>query len=188
MEIDEKRRLEVLDRSGSTLRSFNLGNQGNLDVLLSNDHHHKALLLKVPKEYDLVSSWKQEGIIFTRVCIWKSSWNLIKVKDNRFQNGAASCLSMYSWTCVHFEIDYSLGTFSFLSYVLVAYTLHPNVNVSMILQMYLIYITSDLTPIMFIFPLWPPLVHPGAVFWWREQTYSICQASVPGSDRQRAGD
>ncbi|XP_053175774.1 dual oxidase 1 [Scomber japonicus] len=61
VEIDEKRRLEVLDRSGSTLRSFNLGNQGNLDVLLSNDHHHKALLLKVPKEYDLVLFFDDES-------------------------------------------------------------------------------------------------------------------------------
>ncbi|XP_062276975.1 dual oxidase 1 [Scomber scombrus] len=59
--IDEKRRLEVLDRSGSPLRSLNLGNQGNLDVLLSNDCHHKALLLKVPKEYDLVLFFDDES-------------------------------------------------------------------------------------------------------------------------------
>lgn len=53
----EKRRLQVFDRSGSIHRSLNLGNQDCLDVLLANDRHNKALMLKVPKEYDLVSSW-----------------------------------------------------------------------------------------------------------------------------------
>ncbi|XP_037833973.1 dual oxidase 1 [Kryptolebias marmoratus] len=50
----EKRRLQVFDRSGPSHRRLNLGNQDRIDVLLSNDRHHKALLLKVPKEYDLV--------------------------------------------------------------------------------------------------------------------------------------
>ncbi|XP_037539498.1 dual oxidase 1 [Nematolebias whitei] len=50
----EKRRLQVFDRSGPSHRCLNLGNQDYIDVLLSNDRYHKALLLKVPKEYDLV--------------------------------------------------------------------------------------------------------------------------------------
>ncbi|XP_013876952.1 dual oxidase 1 [Austrofundulus limnaeus] len=50
----EKRRLQVFDRSGPSHRCLNLGYQDNIDVLLSNDRYHKALLLKVPKEYDLV--------------------------------------------------------------------------------------------------------------------------------------
>ncbi|XP_047452502.1 dual oxidase 1 [Mugil cephalus] len=54
VEVDKKRRLYVFDRCGSTQRCLSLSNQDHLDVLLSNDRHHKALLLKVPKEYDLV--------------------------------------------------------------------------------------------------------------------------------------
>ncbi|XP_041853640.1 dual oxidase 1 isoform X2 [Melanotaenia boesemani] len=56
-----KKRLQVFDRSGSTHRCLNLGNQENLDVLLSSDCHHKALLLKVPKEYDLVLFFDEES-------------------------------------------------------------------------------------------------------------------------------
>ncbi|KAM9753466.1 dual oxidase 1 [Menidia menidia] len=57
----EKRRVQVSDRSGSTLRSLSLGNQDHLDVLLSNGRHHKALLLKVPKEYDLVLFFDEDS-------------------------------------------------------------------------------------------------------------------------------
>ncbi|KAM6937988.1 dual oxidase 2 [Xenentodon cancila] len=57
----EKRRLQLVDRSGSTYRCLNLGNQDYLDVLLSNDRHRKAVLLKVPKEYDLVLFFDDEG-------------------------------------------------------------------------------------------------------------------------------
>lgn len=56
MEVDEKRRLQVFDRAGLAFRCLSLDSQGYLDVLLSNDRHRKALLLKVPKEYDLVRS------------------------------------------------------------------------------------------------------------------------------------
>ena len=61
VEVDEERRLQVFDRSGPALRFLNLGNQDYLDVRLSNDRHCKALLLKVAKEYDLVSGWKCGG-------------------------------------------------------------------------------------------------------------------------------
>ncbi|XP_037624041.1 dual oxidase 1 [Sebastes umbrosus] len=61
LEVDEKRRLQVFDRSGSAQRCLNLGNQNYLDVLLSNDRHHKALLLKVSKEYDLVLFFDDES-------------------------------------------------------------------------------------------------------------------------------
>uniref|UniRef100_A0A3B3DLN3 NAD(P)H oxidase (H2O2-forming) n=1 Tax=Oryzias melastigma TaxID=30732 RepID=A0A3B3DLN3_ORYME len=57
----EKRRLQVFDRSGSIHRSLNLGNQDCLDVLLANDRHNKALMLKVPKEYDLVLFFDEES-------------------------------------------------------------------------------------------------------------------------------
>lgn len=61
VEVDEKRRLQVFDRSGSAHRFLNLGNQDYLDVILSNDRHHKALLLKVPKEYDLVLFFDEDS-------------------------------------------------------------------------------------------------------------------------------
>ncbi|XP_035521216.1 dual oxidase 1 [Morone saxatilis] len=61
VEVDEKRRLQVFDRSGSAQRCLNLGSQDYLDVLLSNDRHHKALLLKVSKEYDLVLFFDDES-------------------------------------------------------------------------------------------------------------------------------
>lgn len=56
VELDEKRKLQIFDCSRSSNRCINLHHQHHLDVLLSNDRHRKALLLKVPKEYDLVSS------------------------------------------------------------------------------------------------------------------------------------
>ncbi|XP_069018991.1 dual oxidase 2 [Embiotoca jacksoni] len=61
VEVGDERRLQVFDRSGSTYRCISLGNQGFLDVLLSNDRHHKVLLLKIPKEYDLVLFFDEES-------------------------------------------------------------------------------------------------------------------------------
>ncbi|KAM9351638.1 dual oxidase 2 [Symphorus nematophorus] len=61
LELDEKRRLQIFDRSGATHRCLNLGNQDHLDVFLSRDCHHKALLLKVSKEYDLVLFFDDES-------------------------------------------------------------------------------------------------------------------------------
>ncbi|XP_068579660.1 dual oxidase 1 [Cebidichthys violaceus] len=61
VELDEKRRLQVFDRSGSAHRCLNLGNQDYVDILLSNNRHQKALLLKVSKEYDLVLFFDDES-------------------------------------------------------------------------------------------------------------------------------
>ncbi|KAK9516542.1 hypothetical protein VZT92_024464 [Zoarces viviparus] len=61
VQLDEKRRLQVFDRSGSSHRCLNLGNQDYVDILLSNDRHQKALLLKVAKEYDLVLFFDDES-------------------------------------------------------------------------------------------------------------------------------
>ncbi|XP_041652010.1 dual oxidase 1 [Cheilinus undulatus] len=61
VEIDEKRKLQVFDRSGSAHRCINLSNQEYLNVLLSNNHNQKALLLKVSKEYDLVLFFDDES-------------------------------------------------------------------------------------------------------------------------------
>uniref|UniRef100_A0A8B9LQ21 NAD(P)H oxidase (H2O2-forming) n=1 Tax=Astyanax mexicanus TaxID=7994 RepID=A0A8B9LQ21_ASTMX len=52
--IDEKKRLQIYSENGSTMRCHNLGTQDRIEVLLSNDSQHRALLLKIPKEYDLV--------------------------------------------------------------------------------------------------------------------------------------
>ncbi|KAF4081387.1 hypothetical protein AMELA_G00160610 [Ameiurus melas] len=54
LEIDEKKRLQIYGENGSPVRTHNLGTQDLLEVFLSNDHQHRALLLKIPKEYDLV--------------------------------------------------------------------------------------------------------------------------------------
>ncbi|XP_075998434.1 dual oxidase 1 [Genypterus blacodes] len=61
VEVDEKRRLQVFDRAGAAVRCLSLGSQGQLDLLLSSDRHRKALLLKVPKEYDLVLFFDDES-------------------------------------------------------------------------------------------------------------------------------
>ncbi|KAM9854893.1 dual oxidase 1 [Aulostomus maculatus] len=61
LEVDEKRRLQIFDRSGPPLRCLNLGNQEHLDIHVSNDRHRKALLLEVPKEYDLVLFFDDES-------------------------------------------------------------------------------------------------------------------------------
>uniref|UniRef100_A0A671VYG6 NAD(P)H oxidase (H2O2-forming) n=1 Tax=Sparus aurata TaxID=8175 RepID=A0A671VYG6_SPAAU len=60
VEVDEKR-LQVYDRSGAAQRCLNLANQEQLDILLSNNRNHKALLLKVSKEYDLVLFFDDES-------------------------------------------------------------------------------------------------------------------------------
>ncbi|KAK2834504.1 hypothetical protein Q7C36_015205 [Tachysurus vachellii] len=54
LEIDEKKRLQIYGENGSPVRTHNIGTQDLLEVFLSNDHQHRALLLKIPKEYDLV--------------------------------------------------------------------------------------------------------------------------------------
>ncbi|XP_068459768.1 dual oxidase 2 isoform X3 [Clinocottus analis] len=61
VELDEKRRLQLFDRSGSSHRCLNLDNQDYLDIHLSNDQHQKSLLLKVSKEYDLVLFFDDES-------------------------------------------------------------------------------------------------------------------------------
>ncbi|KAJ3596396.1 hypothetical protein NHX12_002803 [Muraenolepis orangiensis] len=61
VEVTEKRMVQVSDHAGSASRRLNLGNQTHLHILLSNDRQHKVLLLKVPKEYDLVLFFEDES-------------------------------------------------------------------------------------------------------------------------------
>nr|XP_057932001.1 dual oxidase 1 isoform X2 [Doryrhamphus excisus] len=61
VDIREKKCLHIQDRSGASLRFLNLDKQHCLDVLLSNDRQCKAMLLKIPKEYDLVLFFDDEG-------------------------------------------------------------------------------------------------------------------------------
>ena len=49
----------MFDRDGPALRCLSLGAQTSLDVLLADDRSRRALLLKVPKEYDFVSAVRQ---------------------------------------------------------------------------------------------------------------------------------
>ncbi|CAN8187861.1 unnamed protein product [Coccothraustes coccothraustes] len=53
--------LKVLDSRGSVLRSINLKAQPRVEVILSNNKGNKALLLKSPKEYDLVLLFNEEA-------------------------------------------------------------------------------------------------------------------------------
>uniref|UniRef100_A0A674EPN0 NAD(P)H oxidase (H2O2-forming) n=1 Tax=Salmo trutta TaxID=8032 RepID=A0A674EPN0_SALTR len=59
--VDDRRRLQVFDQSGPAQRSLSLGSQTHLDVLLSSDYYRRALLMKVPKEYDLVN-WTRVAV------------------------------------------------------------------------------------------------------------------------------
>lgn len=52
------RRLQVLDRRLSVLRTVQLRPAQQVNLILSNNRGHRTLLLKIPKEYDLVwPSW-----------------------------------------------------------------------------------------------------------------------------------
>ncbi|NXO94061.1 DUOX2 oxidase, partial [Certhia brachydactyla] len=53
--------LKVLDSRGSVLRSINLKAHQRVEVILSNNKGNKALLLKSPKEYDLVLLFSEEA-------------------------------------------------------------------------------------------------------------------------------
>ncbi|NXX29411.1 DUOX2 oxidase, partial [Nicator chloris] len=53
--------LKVLDSKGSVLRSINLKAHQRVEVILSNNKGNKALLLKSPKEYDLVLLFNEEA-------------------------------------------------------------------------------------------------------------------------------
>ena len=48
--------LKVLDGRGLMLRSVSLNAQQSVEVILSSNKGNKAMLLKSPKEYDLVSN------------------------------------------------------------------------------------------------------------------------------------
>ncbi|KAJ8417636.1 hypothetical protein AAFF_G00224790 [Aldrovandia affinis] len=60
VEVQEGR-LRVVDCGGSTLRSLNLTGQDHLEALLSSNRQRRALLLKIPKEYDLVLFFEDES-------------------------------------------------------------------------------------------------------------------------------
>ncbi|XP_041964956.1 dual oxidase 1 isoform X1 [Alosa sapidissima] len=60
LELDEQLRLQVCVPAGGLLRSLNLGGQSPLTLLLSSDRQQRTLLLKVPKEYDLVLLFEDE--------------------------------------------------------------------------------------------------------------------------------
>ncbi|KAL4613374.1 dual oxidase 1-like [Arapaima gigas] len=54
-------RLQVLDNCGSVVRFLSLAGQGCLDIVISSDHLCRVLLVKVPKEYDLVLFFENEN-------------------------------------------------------------------------------------------------------------------------------
>ncbi|RXN27667.1 dual oxidase 1-like protein [Labeo rohita] len=58
--FNEKKGLQIFDENGCLLSLHSLGSQ-DLNVLVSNDHQHRALLLKIPKEYDVVLFFEEAG-------------------------------------------------------------------------------------------------------------------------------
>ena len=76
----------MFDHAGSVLRSLNLGSQTSLKILLSNDHQQKVLLLKVPKEYDLVSPPIVMALVYT--CRYRLP---LEIKDKNVKN---RCLNL----------------------------------------------------------------------------------------------
>ncbi|MBN3306687.1 DUOX2 oxidase, partial [Amia calva] len=53
--------IKVLDSRGSPVRVINLSHQSQLDVIHSNNRHCRALMLKIPMEYDLVLFFDHES-------------------------------------------------------------------------------------------------------------------------------
>ncbi|NWV18318.1 DUOX2 oxidase, partial [Origma solitaria] len=61
IQLQSDKVLKVLDSRGSVLRSINLKAHQRVEVILSNNKGNKALLLKSPKEYDLVLLFSEEA-------------------------------------------------------------------------------------------------------------------------------
>ncbi|KFP81520.1 Dual oxidase 2 [Acanthisitta chloris] len=60
IQLQADKLLKVLDGRGSMLRTINLKAHQRVEVILSNNKGNKALLLKSPKEYDLVLLFSEE--------------------------------------------------------------------------------------------------------------------------------
>ncbi|XP_041034593.1 dual oxidase 1-like isoform X1 [Carcharodon carcharias] len=58
--LDSDKCLKAMDSKGALIRSINLCNVGHADIIQSTNNEQKALLLKVPKEYDLVLMFNGE--------------------------------------------------------------------------------------------------------------------------------
>ncbi|NWV63529.1 DUOX2 oxidase, partial [Malurus elegans] len=81
IQLQSDKVLKVLDSRGSVLRSINLKTHQRVEVILSNNKGNKALLLKSPKEYDLVLLFSDEAERNTfvgklRDCLKESSFDL----------------------------------------------------------------------------------------------------------------
>lgn len=140
VEVDEKRRLQVSDTSGAALRCLNLGNQDYIDVRLSNDRHCRALLLKVAKEYDLVSGWGEERVVDLTIQL---------MSDSKLQEKNCDWCIL----CKHVQPKVNVPVMEKLQARFCRLTLFASLCLLLIL---------------FTFLRCPPFVHPAAVFWWRE--------------------
>lgn len=54
LQLLEDKVIKVLDSKRTVVRSIGLENQEQVETILSNNRGYKSLLLKIPKEYDLV--------------------------------------------------------------------------------------------------------------------------------------
>ncbi|XP_067871236.1 dual oxidase 2-like [Heterodontus francisci] len=58
--LDSNKCIKVMDSKHSPIRSINVCSRSHADIILSTNNEQKALLLKVPKEYDLVLIFNAE--------------------------------------------------------------------------------------------------------------------------------
>ncbi|XP_054858275.1 dual oxidase 2 [Eublepharis macularius] len=61
LQLHEDKVIKVLDSKLAVVRSINLRSQQQVETILSNNRGNKALLLKIPKEYDLVLMFSGEA-------------------------------------------------------------------------------------------------------------------------------
>ncbi|XP_015262377.1 PREDICTED: dual oxidase 2-like [Gekko japonicus] len=61
LQLHEDKVIKVLDSKLAVVRSINLKNQQQVETILSNNKGNKTLLLKIPKEYDLVLQFSSEA-------------------------------------------------------------------------------------------------------------------------------
>ncbi|KAL8197165.1 UNVERIFIED_CONTAM: Dual oxidase 2, partial [Gekko kuhli] len=61
LQLHEDKVIKVLDSKLAVVRSINLKDQQQVETILSNNKGNKTLLLKIPKEYDLVLQFSSEA-------------------------------------------------------------------------------------------------------------------------------
>lgn len=74
IQLNEDKVIKVLDGKLAVVRSITLRSQQKVETIMSHNRGSRTILLKIPKEYDLVCSKKDDGqlFMFWFIC-WKGS-------------------------------------------------------------------------------------------------------------------